>query len=39
MWADFSFSDRQSYLQKSAQTITAQIATFKASYPEPDKSI
>ncbi|MGF1938669.1 MAG: Rieske 2Fe-2S domain-containing protein [Nostoc sp. ChiQUE02] len=39
MWADFSFSDRQSYLQKYAQTRTDQIAAFKASYPEPDNSI
>lgn len=38
-WSEFSFSDRDSYLQNYAQTKASNIAAFKARYPEPTQSL
>lgn len=39
IWSDFSFSDRDSYIENYAQQKTTQIAGFKARYPEPTTSL
>ncbi|MBO3460064.1 MBL fold metallo-hydrolase [Aetokthonos hydrillicola Thurmond2011] len=39
IWSEFSFSDRDSYLQKYALAKAHDITAFKARYPEPTESL